>query len=483
MTVQGLLGRLHAADVRLRRKDGDLLISGRRENVDAQLLDGLRIHKAALLEMIGDAGDGWWSPPRIRPEAFPLANLDEAELDLILERIPGGASNVQDIYPLAPLQEGILFHHLMDTEKDTYLLEGLLRFDHRELLDSYIQAMRAVIARHDILRTSILWEGLREPVQVVWREARLRVEEVEVDPAEDAEAQLYARFHPRHYRLDLREAPIMRGFIAADTVNGGWLLLLLRHHIVSDHTTMSVLRGEIQAHIEGRADQLPVPLPFRNYVAQARMGASREEHAAFFRELLGDVEEPTAPYGMLELRADWSEMRHARLEVEEELGARIRERSRLLGVSAASLCHLAWALLLARVSGRDDVVFGTVLVGRMQGGEGTDRVMGPFINTLPIRVRDGGTGAEEAVRAMQLQLAGLMRHEHASLALAQRASRVQAPTPLFSALFNYRHSGRAGSGGGTEGMRLRRSEDRTNYPFNLAVDDFGDRLRLMPSAR
>ena len=83
----------------------------------------------------------------------------------------------------------------------------------------------------------------------------------------------------------------------------------------------------------------------------------------------------------------------------------LRERARKLGVSAASLCHLAWAQVLARVSGREDVVFGTVLFGRMQGGEGAERVMGLFINTLPVRIQIGEEGVEESVRQTHALLA------------------------------------------------------------------------------
>jgi amino acid adenylation domain-containing protein len=420
----------------------------------------------------------------ITPEMLPLVELTQAEIDRIVAAVPGGAGNVQDIYPLAPLQEGILFHHLLSPESDPYLLPQPFAFDSREQRDAWLAALRAAVARHDILRTSVAWEGLSEPVQVVWRDAPLLVEEVEVDPAAaDAARHLLERIDPLHQRVDFSRAPLLRAYVGREAVAGRWGLLLLLHHMVSDHTAAEVLREEMEAHLDGRADQLPAPLPFRNYVAQARLGVSRAEHEAFFRELLGDVDEPTAPFGLREVRGDGLRLEQATLRIEEELGVRLRERARRLGVSVAAMCHVAWAQVLGRASGRSDVVFGTVLFGRMEGGEGADRVLGPFINTLPVRIRVGEEGAEASVRRTQALLASLVRHEHASLALAQQCSAVPAPEPLFSALFNYRH---AGPGGGKSSARGPRQAlhvmERSNYPLNLAVNDWGDRFSLSVQA-
>jgi amino acid adenylation domain-containing protein len=476
VTIQGLLGRLHAADIRLRARDGELVVSGRREHVDPSLIDALRVHKAALLAMIDDGGDGWWSPPQPRPAAFSLVDLAQEEFDRIVACVPGGASNVQDIYPLAPLQEGVFFHHLMETEGDPYLLEVLLRFDRRETLDAYVAGLRAVVARHDILRTAIAWEGLREPLQVVWHEAPLKVEEVDIDPGEGtAESRLRSRFNPRHFRIDLREAPLMRVYVARDpAAEESWLLLILRHHIVSDHTTQGLFRSEIYAHMAGRADTLPQPVPFRDYVAKTRLAANREEQTVFFRDLLADVTEPTAPFGVFDVWGDGSGIEDAQLEVDPAVTARIRAHARRLGVSAASLSHVAWAQVLARVSGREDVVFGTVLAGRMGGGEDAAYGLGMFINTLPVRVRVGDPGPEETVRRMHTLLADLLRHEHASLALAQRCSAVAAPAPLFTSLFNHRHVARLAPPRGPMVV----SEERTNYPVTVSVDDAADGLRI-----
>ncbi|WP_420127105.1 non-ribosomal peptide synthase/polyketide synthase [Longimicrobium sp.] len=422
----------------------------------------------------------------ITPEMLPLVELTQAEIDRIVAGVPGGAENVQDIYPLAPLQEGILFHHRLSPESDPYLLPQPLAFESRERRDAYLAALHAAIARHDILRTSVVWDGLPEPVQVVWRHAPLSVEEVEVDPAAgDAARHLYERVDPLHQGVDLRHAPMLRVYVSRQAVAGRWGLLLLLHHMASDHTTADVLREEMEAYLEGRADQLPAPLPFRNYVAQARLGVSRAEHEAFFRELLGDVDEPTAPFGLREVHGDGLGLEPGMLRVEAELGVRLRERARALGVSVAAVCHVAWAQVLARVSGRSDVVFGTVLFGRMQGGEGADRVLGPFINTLPVRI-GVGEGAEASVRRTQALLASLVRHEHASLALAQQMSGVPAPEPLFSALFNYRHAGGGGGRGGKGSARgpsqTLQVMERSNYPLNLAVNDWGDEFSLSVQA-
>jgi amino acid adenylation domain-containing protein len=421
----------------------------------------------------------------IAPAMLPLISLSQSDIEKIAATVAGGAANIQDIYPLAPLQEGILFHHRLTREGDVYLTGTLLAIDSREDLDRHVKAIQTVIERHDILRTAVVWEGLPEPAQVVWRKAQIKVEHATFDPATGEIAhQLLARFSPRHYRLDVRQAPLWRLFIAEDAPNHRWVVLDLMHHMVVDHVTLEILQQEIQAIARGKAEQLLPPLPFRNFVAQTRLGTSREEHEAFFTRMLGDVDEPTAPFGLTNVQGDGSATKECHRTVDLELFLRLRAQARAIGVSVASTCHLAWALVLARTSGRDDVVFGTVMFGRMHAGEGSDRALGIFINTLPLRIKLGDEDVQASVRSTHALLSQLLRHEHASLGLAQRASLLRPPAPLFTSILNYRHT--LAEGGGSEtgspatetwaGWKVLGVEDRNNYPFALSINDFNQGL-------
>ncbi|WP_309486810.1 non-ribosomal peptide synthetase, partial [Bradyrhizobium sp. SHOUNA76] len=417
----------------------------------------------------------------ITPELLPLIALTQSDIDGIVAGVPGGVANIQDIYGLSPLQDGILFHHLLSKEGDPYLLVGRMAFADRDLLDRYLDAVRQVVDRHDILRTSIVWNGLSTPAQVVWRQAPLVVSEVVLDGEGRADEELARRFDPRFHRIDLGQPPLLRFAVAADPKGGRWLLLVLLHHLIGDHSTLEVMHDEVGKILSGRSHGLSPPYPFRNLVAQSRGSAATAEHERFFRGTLADIDEPTTPFGLDWVRGDGRGVEEARRVLPEQLSVRLRAQARRLGVSLASLCHLAWGQVVARTSGRGRVVFGTVLFGRMEAGAGGDRTMGLFINTLPLRLDLDDTAVEDSVRDTHGRLTDLMAHEHASLALAQRCSGVAAPAPLFSSILNYRHNAMPGDlvadkdGSGIEWLG---GEERTNYPLMLAVEDYGQALGL-----
>ncbi|WP_122689013.1 non-ribosomal peptide synthetase, partial [Pseudomonas viridiflava] len=407
---------------------------------------------------------------RITPDLLPLVALEQADIDLIVASVPGGVANVQDIYPLGPLQAGIFYHHLSAGGDDPYQLQARFAFADRSRLDAFCIALQQVIARNDVLRTSLCWEGLETPVQVVWRQATLPLIEVALEDLAYAEP------------LGLERAPLLRLVHSDDPANRRIVAVLLFHHLIMDHMALELLSHELQAVLLDQEAQLPAPVPYRNYIAQTLQGQGDQGHELFFREQLGDLDEPTLPYGQGWLPG--AEVPgEARQPMTADLSRKVRDQARVLGVSAASLMHLAWAQVLGQLSGRDKVVFGTVLLGRLQGGEGVERTLGVFINTLPLRIDLAGQSAQEAVLQAHRRLSGLLAHEHAPLALAQRCSALPAGAPLFSALLNYRHSAAPQTADATaseawQGIELLEADERSNYPLTLSVDDLGEGFDL-----
>ncbi|WP_460885497.1 amino acid adenylation domain-containing protein, partial [Pseudoduganella ginsengisoli] len=435
----------------------------------------------------GQAATGFTAPPNlipancsaITPDMLPLVALTQQQIGQIAATVPQGAAGIQDIYPLGPLQEGILFHHMLSPENDAYRLRSTLAFDSRSRLDAFVGALQQIISRHDILRTTIRWAGLPHAVQVVLRDTQLPVTEVALAAGGDATAQFLALTDPRQASLPLDSAPLLRATIAANPETGEWLLALLHHHIVCDHVTIELMMTELQVLMHRGAAYLAPSLPYRNFIAQT-LATPATEHEAYFKRKLGDVSEPTAAFGVLNVQGDGGPLDEVHVELDAGVSAAVRDAARKAGVTPAVLFHAAMARMLAQCSGRDDVVFGSVMSGRLQGSEGVGQVLGMFINTLPIRITLEGRNARELVSETYASLRELLDHEQASLAMAQRCSGVTPPMPLFTALFNFRHSHHdtsADAGVAAEsawdGIRSLSNDERSNYPLTVNVDDFG----------
>jgi amino acid adenylation domain-containing protein len=418
---------------------------------------------------------------RITPDMIPLTSLDQSAIDEIVSSIPGGVRNIQDIYPLTPLQEGIVYHHLTTSRSDPFLVSILYEFDRRDDMQKYLDGLQSCIDRHDVLRSSVFWEGLPEPVQVVWRTARLEVTDLALeDSGNDVIELLYEAARYQEIRLDIRAAPLMRVWRAHDPRNGRWLLLQVMHQLVGDHSSLERLREEIEVHMEESAAPLPPPIPFRNFVARVRHTSKEVDHKAYFTRELGDVDEPTLMFGVSGVVSgrEWS---HTQLPVDSAIATRIRAQAKRFGVSPASIFHVAWALVTAHAASKADVVFGTVLFGDLTGVRSTaGSAIGLHINMLPIRIVVDDTEVASAIKDVHRKLGELILHENASLTLAQRCSRVSPPSALLTSLLNFRHSEHVTTQAAdrcetARGMaRALRSDERSTYPVTVSVDDLGE---------
>ena len=415
----------------------------------------------------------------ITPDMLPLVALTAQQIALI-EQDNGG--NIQDIYPLGPLQQGILFSHMISDDNDPYILNLLLRVKGQAALDHLTQSLQLLVNRHDVLRTGVIWQGLPEAVQVVYRQAQLSVNRL----ASGNEDAIVAAMLGDPLSMDLSQAPLLVVNVAAvvdgDNSDDRYMVQLNLHHIVSDHVGLEVIQKELALLDAGLFEQLPPPVPYREFVAHTLHQAANHHAETFFTELLGDIDEPTAPFGLLNVTGDGRNIVGLRAEVPSDIGEAVYRLAKSLQLSPAVLFHAAWAMVIGACSGRNDVVFGSVMSGRLQGTSGAEDMMGMFINTSPVRVKLASLTAISLVNQMRDTLHDLLPYEQASLAMAQQCSGLANDMPLFSALFNYRHSTAPEVDAATveliSSVEFVEVQERTNYPLNLSVDSYGNGFAL-----
>ncbi|MFJ2479047.1 amino acid adenylation domain-containing protein [Pseudomonas sp. NPDC087598] len=435
---------------------------------------------AASITQSGDEAEAVFKAPanlipesctQIRPEMLTLVELNEEEVATIVAQIPGGAANIQDVYPLGPLQEGILFQHLFNREIDPYVIPTLFTLKGKATLDSFLEALQFLLDRHDVLRTAFLWSGLPTPVQVVCRQVKLPV--IFVEPRDDQDVLDYmkALSAPENQQMDVSRAPLLTVHVAPGAEVDDYLVLIRVHHITFDHVGMEIIQREIQQFRDGQAHRLQAPAPYREFIAHV---AHRDANHAqpFFRQMLGDFVAPPALFNLTDIRGDGSHVVETRVPVAPQVSTRLRKIARDMQVTPPTLFHSAWAMVMAKATGHDDVVFGSVVSGRLQGTVGAESTLGLFINTLPVRIRVNDLNATQLVMQTHQSLLDLLLHEHASLALAQRCANQPTETPLFNALLNCRHS-QANSA-----FEVITGQERTNYPLYLAIDDYGEEFVL-----
>ncbi|WP_371763340.1 amino acid adenylation domain-containing protein, partial [Massilia sp.] len=368
----------------------------------------------------------------------------------------------------------------MQQESDPYVLPVLMSVPDRATADDVLTALQQIIDRHDVLRTAICTGVVSSAAQIVLRRAILPVNEISPSQESPVEAQMHALLAAPH-RMSLGVAPLLHVHLAEDRASQRCFIVLSLHHVIADHVALEIIQHEIVECLAGRADLLPSVRPYRDFVAHALRQVDGDDAKAYFERILGDVSEPTAPFDLFDVHGDGSAVieRHKSLDV--ELAARVREVARRSQVSPAVLFHVAWALVVGACSNRDDVIFGTVLSGRLQGISGVADAPGMFINTLPVRVTLSGKSVAELVAHVSTALHHLLPYEQTSLALAQRCSDVVPGTPLFTAALNYRHTVRAQARGQTNdesNITILSVKERTNYPFFISVDDLGEDFAL-----
>ncbi|WP_075344662.1 non-ribosomal peptide synthetase [Tenacibaculum agarivorans] len=414
----------------------------------------------------------------ITPSMIPLLDFKQEEINHVVANIPGGVSNIQDMYPLSPLQEGIYFHYLMRNKDqgDPYALPHLLSFKDQEKRNAFVKALQFVVNRHDVLRTCILSEGLPQPVQVVLREALLHIEYLELDDAKDVLSQLEPLRVPGNQWIDVTKAPLLTLQSADDSKNGVYYLILLEHHLIMDHVGMEKVVAEINWYLSDQESNLPTPVLYRDFIGHTLHLQAINDSESYFKKLLGTIDVPTYPFELSDVKGDIGVVKESKIILPAELSQSIRNASVRLGISPAVVFHAAYGIVIGRCSNTDYALFGTLLSGRLQGSLGAADSLGLFINTLPFFIAFKGS-VLEYIKEVKQRLTELLPYEQTPLSNIQGWSGISNEVPLFSALLNFRHTSMSSEEDvDTDedlGIEVLSSEERTNYPFTVNVDDYG----------
>ncbi len=394
---------------------------------------------------------------------------------------------VADVYPLSPVQEGMLYHSIRGPRSGAFIEQYCMTLVGRLDAPAFRSAWDDAVATHPVLRTAFLWDGLDEPLQVVKTEGSpaWTVEDWSSLPADTREVRWSEFLRADRTRgLDPAQAPVMRMAlvrVAADR----WRFVWTFHHLLTDGwSTPRIIRDVLAAYsarVSGEEPALSPPAPYRDYIAwlQNRDPAPGK---AFWTGLLDDFDEPT-PLGV-----DRGGMPrgqgHDRLVhvLSEEATVALLETARRLRVTLNTLIQGAWALLLHRYGGSKDIVYGATHAGRPTDLPGVEDMVGLFINTVPVRVRiDADATLSSWLRDLQARLTAVRDHTDTPLVDIQRASGVPQGDPLFESIVvfeNYPDAGSAGPDLPDLELVDERYIEQSNSPLALLVVP-EDELRLI----
>ncbi|GAA1914528.1 hypothetical protein GCM10009837_44050 [Streptomyces durmitorensis] len=388
---------------------------------------------------------------------------------------------VEDVWPLSPLQEGLLFHAAFDSEgPDVYQGQRLLELTGPLDADRLRASWQALLARHAALRASFRRRKSGEAVQVIARDVELPWRAADLSGLAEADARAEAdrlAARERAERFDLATAPLLRLLLVRIDAERH-RLVVTSHHVLMDGWSMPVLLDELSATYAagGATAGLPPVTSYRAYLAWLGRQDKDAARAAWQAELAG-ADEPTL---VAPADAGRSPMPPESLinEIPEELTEGLVRFARGRGLTVNTVVQGAWALVLARLAGRTDVVFGATVAGRPMELPGVESMVGLFINTLPVRVR---LDAEQPVARMLTELqerqSSLMAHQH--LGLPEVQGLADSGGAVFDTLVvyeNYPSPPAAPPSQDTFTVRVAAGQETAHYPFTLVVAPVGDRM-------
>ncbi len=391
-----------------------------------------------------------------------------------------------DSFPLSPMQQGMLFHHLKEPHSGVDIQQLVVHLPESVDAPRLEAAWRWLVQRHDVLRARFVWEETGQPRQEILSDALVPfiVEDARHLAVSDQQAHLRAFLDSdRVQGVDLATAPMMR-LKLIQWAPASYSLVWTFHHAILDGRCYPVLLQEVFAAYEelgsGGIGERPAPFPYRRYIDWL-LQRDTAPSESYWRKTLAGYSAPTPL--VVDRLAPAGSVIHQQGEAWDGLDvgttAALRNLAARHAVTVNSFVMGAWAILLHRYSGEEDIVFGATRACRKSSVEHADETVGLFINTVPVRIRLAGEDrALSVIHALRRQWLEIRPHEHTPLTTAKAASRVPPAQPLFESLLvfeNQRLDQAMRALGGAWSHRDVELHELTNFPVTLAAYD-GERL-------
>lgn len=403
------------------------------------------------------------------PSDFPLSRLNQKTIDQVFSSIP----HLQDIYPLSPLQEGLLFNDLLHSDRDTYFIQTGFELEGEINVSTIKLAWEQVVRQHDVLRTGFQWQGLENPLQFVlqrvdlpwklydWQEFSKEIQQIKLQEyiAQD-----------RENRFELFQPPLMRLALVKLSAKKFFLIWSF-HHLILDGWSSALIFNQLFASLLKPQNYHPEYVPsYRSYIEKLQQ-LPIDQAKAFWVAYLSD----SSNKSLFKSSTALPHHKTFSWELSDSESGSVKEFARKNQLTLSSVMQLAWGVALAWYFQEDDFIFGVTISGRSLDLPKIDQMVGLFINTLPFRFKISWKDRViDAIQQLQEEMVDISRFSYTPLSKVQSfcSKAGEARKSLFDQIFifeNYPFNESDTHEKGSLKIKNTLNKEHTEYPLMLSV--------------
>jgi non-ribosomal peptide synthase protein (TIGR01720 family) len=370
------------------------------------------------------------------PSDFPLTKLTQTELDAL--NLP--VRQVEDLYPLAPLQHGLLFHSLYAPESSAYRVQMACQLNGELNVELFKQAWQQLLNQYGVLRSRFYLDSWDKPLQQITKQVNLPFVLEDWRGLSESEQQQHWQqrlAEDEHTPFDFSLAPLMR-LALIQCAEHRYYFFWSHHHILLDGWSNSLLMQAVFSHydalVNNEIPKVPVSRPYRDYIAWLQHQDMREAKV-YWRNTLSGFTSPTFLSVARTDKAENNQYEKLELIFSTEQTQSLQDFVKQQHITLNTLLQGVWALLLSRYSGKSDVLFGTTVSGRPAELTGVEFMVGLFINSLPMRVQIASdSSASVWLKTVFEQNLAMRRYEYTPLVDIHGCSDIPRGVALFDSL-------------------------------------------------